>query len=365
MSASPPSSISRDCRVRLADRLQDQIIRVPNLLKIYGQRTVRENSTVDPKLLRSYLEEERFERYIPTETQRSKQRRFNIAYCASLFYADVSAEKLRPLAQLLAWLCFWDDEVDNEMIAEDHERIQAYCTDSIAFIRWCFQPECGTNQPAIGRPHNCGVFVDIANTMKLDQSLEDRDRFVQALVDFIDGTGEAAARSSSDLPAVDEYIQRRLDTVGFGFIFHSLNWAYNLSIPTSIWEHEAMRSLIYEALTGVWLANDNISLRKEIKNEEYHSIIPILMYHEGLSVQKAVDQAVGMMSRSYKAFKAAAEVLRHVVANQDESVNRDVEIWIEAITDVLIGNVVFHLHSPRYLPREAFENDSNGFRVTL
>jgi hypothetical protein len=292
MSASPPDSTKSDYTDELADRLHDQTIEVPDLIALYGNRIVRENSDVDVQALRQHLEEEWFQPYIPTESQRSGQRRINIAYCASLFYPNVSATKLKPLARLLAWLCYWDDEVDSGTITQDQEKIQAYCADSIAFIRSCFQPELGIKPPAPGRLHNCGVFVDIAEAMKSGQSRQDRDCFVQALVDFIRANANAAVRNTIGLPPVEEYIHRREDTIGFAFVCHSMKWAHGLSLPTWLWENQSMKCLIHEVLTGIWLANDIISLSKEIKSEQYDSIIPILMYHEDLSVHQAVKKAV-------------------------------------------------------------------------
>jgi hypothetical protein len=57
--------------------------------------------------------------------------------------------------------------------------------------------------------------------------------------------------------------------------------------------------------------------------------------------------------------------LRKVAANEDQFIKCDIETWIEALTNTVIGNLVFHLHSPRYLPRAAFASDSYRFSVTL
>jgi hypothetical protein len=306
-----------------------------------------------------------FDSYIPTPTQRSKQRRSNIAVCAGLFYTNVPLAKLKIVGLLLAWLCHWDDEVDHGLVTHDSERTEAYFKDSIAFIRTCLQPEHGYTPPAPGRLHNCGVFVDIGKAMLLDQSLEDRDRFAQSLVEFIEATSEATTLSRIELSPPEQYIQHRRDTIGATFCCYSMNWAYGLEIPTWIWETDATKSLIHEVSMGIWLANDVISLKKEIASEEYNSIIPILVYYEGISVQQAVDKAVGMMERSYEKFKVSAGELRHIVKREEIRVRRDVETWIEAITDALVGSLAFHLQTVRYLPRSAFEAGSNKFMVVL
>lgn len=116
---------------------------------------------------------------------------------------------------------------------------------------------------------------------------------------------------------------------------------------------------------GVWLVNDIISIKKEIINDEVDSIIPLFVYHEGLTAQQAVDKAVGMISQSYDDFEAAADRLRLAAKAESVQVQSDVDILIGGAMDVLVGNYVWTADSPRYLPKSAFTGHNLSFTVVL
>ena len=73
---------------------------------------------------------------------------------------------------------------------------------------------------------------------------------------------------------------------------------------------------------------------------------------------------VQILDKSYQDFLAAVVRLKSAVSKEVEGVKRDVGIWVDACVDMLVGNVAWSLHIPRYQPRSALREGS-GFEVVL
>ncbi|KAF2125587.1 terpenoid synthase [Dothidotthia symphoricarpi CBS 119687] len=344
MAISVITSATKDHRPELIRRVRGQTIEVPDLLLIYAGWIVQKHDTTDQ--LRHNLEEW-LKTYVPTEKERTKQRKVDSAFCAGHFFGRVPTDRFKILGSLVAWFFFWDDEVDCGSLTEDREKAEAYCDDAMTFIRSCLQPNMYNEPPAPGRLHNSGPFVEIGRAMQTGQSMEDRDRFARSLYD------------------VEDYIEGRLVSVACEPCLTIMAWAYELSLPSWIWKHEATLRLFREVSMGSFLCNDIASLKKEIDDNEIDSLVPILIYHEGLTAQEAIDRVSNMAVLSWQDLLDAEQRLRIAVGGETERVQRDVELLIRGCKDILVGGLIFTFHAPRYLPKTAFDRDGRKFKVVL
>jgi hypothetical protein len=167
------------------------------------------------------------------------------------------------------------------------------------------------------------------------------------------------------LDSVQEFIDRRMETIGVVPTLLTNVWGYGIKLPEWVWDHESVQVMMREVARGVMLYNDIASLKKELKAGDVDNIIPLLVYHRNISAQEAVDMAVKSLEESFGTYTAAVERLRHTVNAESEDVKRDVEVWVDACVDMLIGNGAWSLATPRYLPRSAFSDGSSGFEITL
>lgn len=353
---------TKDHRPELLNRVRGQTIEVPDLLLIYAGWIVQKHETTDQ--LRYNLEDW-FRAYVTTERERAKQRKVDSAYCAGHFFGRVPTERFKILGSLVAWFFFWDDEVDCGSLVEDSDKAEAYCEDAMNFIRSQVQPNIYNNPPAPGRLHNCGPFVEIGKAMQTGQSIEDRDRFAKSLYEYLDSVRDAQAQRLRGVSSVDEYIQGRLVSVACEPCLTVMAWAYDLSLPSWIWNHEATLRLFREVSMGSFLCNDIASLKKEVDDNEVDSLVPILVYHEGVSAQEAIDRVSSMAVRSWQDLLAAERRLRSAVGGEDEGIRSDVELLIRGCKDILVGGLMFTFHAPRYLPKTAFERDGRKYKVVL
>jgi 5-epi-alpha-selinene synthase len=198
--------------------------------------------------------------------------------------------------------------------------------------------------------------------MQAGQTAEDRARFMKCLTTFINAVREGHVQTQI---GTVEYIQRRLNSVGTNAMLATHTWCYNLSIPPCIFDHKAAKCIFREVGMAVMLVNDLGSLKKEIDDGEVHNIITVMLYNEDITVQEAADRVVGMLEQSYKDFLEAAQLLRDTISGEHAQLRADVDTLVDACKDMMVGNMMWTLHAPRYISREAFNGNGLGFTVIL
>jgi hypothetical protein len=351
-----------DYRAELAMRLRGQTVQIGSILRIYNDWAIEPHSALDAS--RKDLEKF-FQVYIPTESERVKARKVDSALCTATFWTKIPAERFMKLARWMAWIFFWDDEIDCGLLRDDAAKSNAYIDDSITFVRYHLLPELNNPPPVAGRLHNCGPWIDLSEAMLVGQSFQDRKRLLEYMVDYFESIRSAQVQRLTGVEALDAYIERRAINIGSHLCLALMPWAYGLTLPSWIWEHDSMERVRREVAIGVFIWNDIISVQKELKLNDVDSIIPILVYHRDVSAQEAADMAVEMIAQSYQDLTAAKNRLKHAVRNEDDAIQRDTEALLDGCTDVLVGNMIWSLSSHRYLTRGAVHDEGSAYTIVL
>lgn len=351
-----------DLRAELAARLRGQSIEVRNILRIYNGWDLRPHYALEAS---RHDIEQLIRVYIPTEEQRRKARRVESAFCASVFWPGISKEKLIILGRWMMWAFFWDDEIDCGLLRHDSSKTQAYVNDSIAFLRHCMQPELNLSPPPPGLLHNCGPWVSMAGAMLVDHSISDRTRYVESTVDYLKATGNTQIRRLAGVEKLDAYMDRRARNVGIEQCLTILPWAYGLTLPPWIWEHEALKRCIREVTIAVFLCNDIFSVKKELVLGDVDSVIPILVYHQNFTAQEATDVSIEMIAQSYRDFLDASRRLEDAARLEGDATQHDIRTLLRGCTDVMVGNVMYSMHTPRYIARGVFDTDCDKITFVL
>jgi len=192
---------------------------------------------------------------------------------------------------------------------------------------------------------------------------EARDRFAQYVYGFIAGVRKSQAEWLVGVTSFEDYVERRLKTVGTEPIISTMQWAYNLSLPASIWNHKETLAMMHEVAVTVFLFNDLVSLKKEVAEGDVESAVPILVWNEGISAQAAVNRLVKMLETSWEQFKLAEQRLEDVVETQQ--IKRDLAILVGACKDVLIGHMIYTLRASRYMTGATFGREDSSFKIVL
>jgi hypothetical protein len=144
-----------------------------------------------------------------------------------------------------------------------------------------------------------------------------------------------------------------------------MQWAYSLSLPQSLWEHEAIHAITREVAISDFLWNDIVSLKKELQDGDVDSSIPVIVWNEGCSAQVAVDRCVRMVEESWARLLDAERRLLDVYQGESGDVRREIEILIGGAKDVLVGHMVYSLKIPRNMAAARMGEKDSSFRVTL
>ena len=259
---------------------------------------------------------------------------------------------------------FWDDEIDCGTLTEHREQTEAYCDDTLKFIRHCLQPELEGEIPAPGRLHNCGPWINMGRAMQ-EQSKEARDRFAESLYEFVLGVRESQATWAKGITTFEYYMDRRLRTVGAKPCVAIMQWAYGLTLPQSIWNHEATKAITREVAISDFLWNDIVSLRKEIDDGDIDSSIPVIVWNEGCSAQVAVDRCVKMVEESWARLLDAERRLVDAHAGESEKTKRDIEVLVGGCKDMVVGHMVYSLKIPRNMAAASMSEKDCSFRIVL
>ncbi|KAH9882310.1 hypothetical protein J1614_000546 [Plenodomus biglobosus] len=352
-----------DYRDEIVARLCGQTVIVPNLDYLYGAwKIVVHPDTND---VRKDLENW-FVEYVPTPSQRKKQRKVDNALCTGYFFPGVSRDKLFVLGSLIAFFFFWDDEIDCGTLTNDRVKTEAYCDDSIAFIRHHMQPERNIKPPAPGRLHNSGAFVEIGKAMQVGSDKASRDRFTDSVCGFISAVRLSQGLWLEGCSTYEDYTKRRIATVGVEPLLMVLQWAYGLSLPQSIYDHEATKVLFREVFIGVYLYNDLVSLKKEVVDGDVDSAIPIMVWQEGIAAQAAVDRVVKTIEASWESLLDAEQRLLKVA--QTKQMRCDILQLVAGCKDIVVGHMAYTLRAARYMAdatHDEFKSQGGSFKVVL
>ncbi|KAF2022454.1 hypothetical protein EK21DRAFT_119754 [Setomelanomma holmii] len=156
-----------DHRDELIALLHGTTVVVPDLEYIYRDWVVRTHPQVDAARERL---ETWFETYVPTPAECAKQRKVDSALCSASFWTHGPEERFLVLSSVVAWVFFWDDEIDCGMLTNNAAKTDAYCDDTLAFIKHHLQPELDVAAPAAGRLHNSGMWEDIGKAVQKGQT---------------------------------------------------------------------------------------------------------------------------------------------------------------------------------------------------
>lgn len=152
-------------------------------------------------------------------------------------------------------------------------------------------------------------------------------------------------------------------TVGTEPCITVLQWAYDLSLPPSIWDHEATHCIIREVAIGVFLYNDVVSLKKEVDDGDVDSAIPIMVWNEGVKAQTAVDRVVGMIEQSWERLLDAER--RLMDAAEGQQIIGDLEVLVGACKDIVVGHMAYSLQASRYMDGATCDGQGGSVRAVL
>ncbi|KAI4265004.1 MAG: hypothetical protein L6R38_009716, partial [Xanthoria sp. 2 TBL-2021] len=182
------------------------------------------------------------------------------------------------------------DSAEFSSLVNDYDQARAFRLDTLNYTKRCLVADVDPALPKV--PENASIvsFGPIGEAISTACTSSQIETFLEEIVFFVEMTDvEQQVQMSGKLPSVEEYKRRRMGSSAVGVCL---------------------------ALTET---NDLLSIRKEIKQGQVDTLIPLLYAQYG-TLEVSTDKAIETLKTSVTAFELSAQKLlgRYRV---------DVELW--------------------------------------
>jgi len=279
-----------------------------------------------------------------------KSRVGNFGLLAKCFYPDAGEEEIAVMGCYLAWIFEWDDRFDIKPEPFDMQQVQDETKRNLAYLL--------TNQPAQKpadlSPINAS-FSGIAAKIVAKCSAESCKRLLRDLEEYVDGVVGRNEVEDGCVPTVAEHYATRRLAVGVRPTTELIEYCYGLDIPSRIMQHDSIQEILQRTTEIVMIANDIVSLSRELAADHVDNIVCVLAYHDGISAQEAMDQATRFIREAHTAFEAAER--RLPVPTGDPKVDEDVRKFVLGCKDVCTGNISWSYNTGRYFGKNLIREE--------
>lgn len=173
------------------------------------------------------------------------------------------------------------------------------------------------------------------------------DRFNDACMELIDGfLTESEPRNAGSVLPPDEYLRMHRHTIGCKECLIASEHAAGVDIAAELAIDPALGTLWQVAADHVMLVNDVLSFRKEVFAGESINIVMSLMFHQGLTLQDAVDETCSMIASVDDNFVRTCADVRSRYAGHPKEM--DILRYLDALGSMMAGNLAWSYETPRY-----------------
>ncbi|KAI0320055.1 isoprenoid synthase domain-containing protein [Amylostereum chailletii] len=155
---------------------------------------------------------------------------------------------------------------------------------------------------------------------------------------------QAQDRMRGRVPDLATYIDMRRDTSGCKPCFDLIEYALGIELPEDVLEHPVVAALCQGANDLVTWSNDIFSYNIEQSRGDTHNMICILMTHERLSLQAAMNRVGMLCKQTIDAF--VANLSRLPSWNPQLDVN--VRDYVQGLQDWIVGSLHWSFQTYRY-----------------
>ncbi|KAI0545439.1 isoprenoid synthase domain-containing protein [Xylaria curta] len=264
----------------------------------------------------------------------------DFSYFIAIAAPEASLPQYRTLCDWGNWVFPYDDMFDNGEL-RDKPTTAARVLQSLMSPMSKFQTWSETYAPRDERL----PIVKVHDTVW--ERIQKR-RFAAAMADYCAGALiQVEDFSMHKIITPDEMLERRQLSAGVSPLFSLVEYAHALRVPDFVFEHPAIQEIERLGIDFVLISNDILSYMKEEGESVPHNMVAVARM-SGLDPQEAFDYIGNMLDSRYERWDKAIET----VPNWGESVNQQVDRYIQGVADVVRANLYWSFKSERYLGKE-------------
>jgi 5-epi-alpha-selinene synthase len=256
---------------------------------------------------------------------------------AAYFFADAPLEELKIVTDWSSWLFIWDDQCDMFDLGEKPDLLNSYQTRLIEVLKG--------DEPNITDVPIAWALSDIRRRILLKASPEWFNTFIQVIENYFEGCiWEANNRAQQQIPDVDTYTKKRLDTGGVYSIFKLLEFTQRIFLPETVQENFVVKELGKIANNVICWSNDIFSLPREMKQGDFHNLVLAIKHQHELTLDQSMREAVRMHDAEVQRFLD----LELNLPEFGEEIDIQLNHYISGIRYSMGGHLDWYIDTNRY-----------------
>ncbi|KAK2062723.1 terpene synthase family protein [Colletotrichum caudatum] len=351
-------------REKILQQLHGQNVRIPDLGKIMGDWPKGQNihsEVVNTKIL------EIIKTHAVNDTVRTRLTKAMLSSQLAGWYPYASCDRIEALTSFQAWMFIIDDMLDQYSLVEnfDFASLHVMLADCRDFVERSLDVANTTDNATLQyKDHDAVVsFEEYAQAVRKSYSHNRpyRARIAKEAIMTLNGyRQEALNRYAGRIPSLEEYLGYREASSCIMQVAVNLEFANGISLPEEVMESEEMRELYRAAVAVVWIVNDIVSLRKEIKEGFVENLVVLLSHG---NIQTGMDGSVARLEREVAAVNEASNAAAGRFANTPYKDH--VSLLARNCKNMCMANWLWSMRTPRYCLWDIKPDADGGYNWTI
>ncbi|MEV6684083.1 terpene cyclase [Streptomyces sp. NPDC051130] len=241
---------------------------------------------------------------VGTAAARERFARADFGWFAAVTYTTADENGLCLIADWFAWLFLLDDQLDDGLLGKDPAR-----TGELMQQIFVVLGGDGDVTPP-GAPCLVTSLADLWRRTKAAPGW--RERFVEHVIaGGLAARWEAENRARGTVPDVASYVENRRHTGAIYVCMDLIEVTEHLDVPDPVYRSEPFQRALRSACDVVCWTNDLYSLDKETALGEYHNLVTVMRFADGLTAAEAAGRVGKHIALEVEAFvRHEAEALK-------------------------------------------------------
>ncbi|KAK1975935.1 terpene synthase family protein [Colletotrichum cereale] len=356
--------VQEPTRGQIIQQLHGQTVRIPDLAKLmidWSKDMSPHVQAVNSKILES------IEIHAVNETVRMRLTKAMLSEQLAGWYPYASCDRIKALTSFQVWMFIIDDMLDQYSLVHkfDFKALDMMLTDCQDFIERSLGVSTAAETSTMKyQDHNAVVsFEEYAKAACLyySDNYSYRTRIASEVTATLNGyRQEALNRHTGRVPSLDEYLSYREASSCIMQVVVNLEFANGISLPEEVMASAEMQKLYHATVTVLWIFNDIVSVRKEIKEGFIENLVVLLANG---NMQQGLDATVARLEHEVAAVNEACEA---AIARFADTPHQDhVLLLVKNCKNMCMANWFWSLKTPRYCLWDIESDSEGGFTFTV
>ncbi|KAL3477403.1 terpenoid synthase [Aspergillus californicus] len=344
--------------------LQGQDIRIPNLTKVLPGWTSRlhgDYQAAKNKVLNPWIR-----RWVDDDQTCFKLQQAEFGIFAAVLCADSSFDRFCTVAKYFAWYYIWDDIFDCGVLEGKPDAAIRYRESSMRYIQHQLLPETECPDLSIYPQQlqkTLQSWEEVGSHIRSVCSRETCAILSEEMLKYMSAVGDANALFvNGKCPSLESYWERRDYAAGVYPGIATIPFVYGVDITRAELSGPEMQKLWRDTSYVTHIANDMLSLRKELKDGQIENLVPVLMLNNGIGANEAMQLSYNLAEENARGMDDAAQTLRDECVEERQAVV--VDAFVRGCKDLAGALIHWSYSGGRYFkPSEIDARGEVHFRI--